>query len=196
MRVEGERSFAAPREVVWEVLNDPASMADLMPGCESFTIHDERTWTARIKVPLGLGGLAMTIDFEQTEVRAPEYSSLHAKGNGVGAIMNMQTSFTLEPVDGGTKMLWNAEVSLLGPVGAMGQRVLQPIVSRSVSRATSAESTVELRASIPCLRHHGYASASQIVSKPPRSSSFAVSSISASGSIVSCISPIRSGAPI
>ena len=41
------------------------------------------------------------------------------------------------------------------------------IVSRSVSRAISAETTVDERASIPCLRHHGYASASQIVSKPP-----------------------------
>ena len=138
MRVEGERSFAAPREVVWELLNDPASMADLMPGCESFTVHDERTWTARIKVPLGLGGLAMTIDFEQTEVRAPEYSSLHAKGNGVGAIMNMQTSFELQETEDGTKMLWNADVSLLGPVGAMGQRVLQPIVKQQVNQVLGA----------------------------------------------------------
>ena len=31
----------------------------------------------------------------------------------------------------------------------------QPIVSRVVSRAISAETTVELRASIWCLRHHG-----------------------------------------
>ena len=45
----------------------------------------------------------------------------------------------------------------------------QPIVSRSVSRAISAETTVEERASIPCLRHHGYASASQIVSMPASS---------------------------
>ena len=138
MRVEGERSFAAPREVVWEVLNDPASMADLMPGCESFTVHDERTWTARIKVPLGLGGLAMTIDFEQTEVRPPEYSSLQARGTGVGAIMNMQTSFTLEPHEDGAKMYWAADVKILGPVGAMGQRVLQPIVRQQVDQVLTA----------------------------------------------------------
>ena len=138
MRVEGEREFEAPREVLWDVMNDPAKMAELMPGVQSFEIKDDRNWTATVKVPLGLGSLAMTIDFEQTEVRAPEYSSLHAKGNGVGAIMNMQTSFTLEPVVGGTKMLWNAEVSLLGPVGAMGQRVLQPIVKQQVNQVLTA----------------------------------------------------------
>ena len=138
MRVEGERSFQAPREVLWDVMNDPAKMAELMPGVQSFAIRDERNWSATVKVPLGLGSLAMTVDFEQTEVREPEYSSLHAKGNGVGAIMNMQTSFTLEEVDGGTKMLWNAEVSLLGPVGAMGQRVLQPIVKQQVNQVLGA----------------------------------------------------------
>jgi carbon monoxide dehydrogenase subunit G len=138
VKVEGERAFEAPREVLWEIMNDPAKMAALMPGVQSFSNKDERNWTANVKVPLGLGSLAMTVDFEQTEVRAPEYSRLHAKGNGVGAIMNMQTSFTLEPVDGGTKMLWNAEVSLLGPVGAMGQRVLQPIVKQQVNQVLGA----------------------------------------------------------
>src|SRR5438067_2106394 len=67
----------------------------------------------------------------------------------------------------------------------------QPIVSRFVSRAMSAETTVDDRASIPCLRHQGYASASQIVSKPCSSSARAVASISPTGSIVSCITPMR-----
>ena len=80
----------------------------------------------------------MTIDFEKTEEREPEFSSLHAKGNGVGAMMNMQTSFTLEPLDDGTKMLWAADVSIAGPVGAMGQRVLQPIVKQQVNQVLGA----------------------------------------------------------
>ena len=36
-----------------------------------------------------------------------------------------------------------------------GEMIPQPIVSRSVSRAISPETTVDERASIPCLRHHG-----------------------------------------
>ena len=84
MKVEGERSFAAPREVVWNVLNDPAQMAKLMPGVQSFEIQDATHWRAKVKIPLGLGSLAMTIDFEKTAERELEFSSLHAKGNGVG----------------------------------------------------------------------------------------------------------------
>src|SRR5437868_13051586 len=69
----------------------------------------------------------------------------------------------------------------------------QPAVRRFVSRAISAEATVEERASMPCLRHHGYASASQIVSSPASSITRADASISSSGSMVSCITPIRNG---
>ena len=138
MRVEGERSFGARRELVWEVLNDPAKMAELMPGVQSFEIADDTHWRAHVKIPLGLGALAMTIDFEKTDERPGEYSSLHAKGNGVGAMLNMQTSFTLETLEEGTKMLWTADVKVAGPVGAMGQRVLQPIVKQQVNHVLAA----------------------------------------------------------
>ena len=65
VNVSGERTFAAPRQAVWDVLNDPASMAKTMPGVESFDVHDERRWTANVKIPLGLGGLKMKIDMNE-----------------------------------------------------------------------------------------------------------------------------------
>ncbi|HWJ32704.1 MAG TPA: SRPBCC domain-containing protein [Gaiellaceae bacterium] len=138
MKVSGERQFDAPVSTVWQVLNDPAQMAKTMPGVESFDIQDEKRWRAHVKVPLGLGGLRMSIDFEKTEEREPEFAKLHAKGNGVGAIMNMDTSFQLSAVDGGTNMQWEADVHILGPVASMGQRVLQPIVNQQVSHVLSA----------------------------------------------------------
>ena len=139
MRVAGDRSFEAPRDAVWRVLNDPASMAKTMPGVESFDIHDDRRWTANVKIPLGLGGLKMTVDMEKTEERAPEFAALKIKGNGVGAIMSMTTSFALsEGGGGGTDMHWEADVRIAGPVGSMGQRVLQPIVNQQVQHVLSA----------------------------------------------------------
>ena len=129
MNVSGERTFEAPRATVWQVLNDPEAMARTMPGVQSFDVHDDRHWTANVKIPLGLGGLKMTVDMEKMEEREPEFAKLAVKGNGVGAMMNMETSFTLSDADaGGTAMAWSAEVKILGPVGSMGQRVLQPIV--------------------------------------------------------------------
>jgi len=138
MKVEGTRSFAAPRQTVWDVLNSPEQMAKLMPGVESFDIQDPTHWRANVKIPLGLGGLRMSIDFTKLEERAPEFAMLAAKGNGVGAIMNMETAFTLSEEAGGTHMKWEADVKIAGPVGSMGQRVLQPIVNQQVNNVLGA----------------------------------------------------------
>jgi hypothetical protein len=139
VNVEGERTFEAPRATVWQVLNDPASMAKTMPGVESFDIHDDKRWTANVKIPLGLGGLKMKVDMEKTEEREPEFAAMHIKGQGVGAMMNMLTTFELsDAAGGGTAMKWNAEVKIAGPVGSMGQRVLQPIVNQQVQHVLGA----------------------------------------------------------
>jgi len=139
LNVEGDRTFDAPVATVWRVLNDPSSMAQTMPGVESFDVHDDRRWTANVKIPLGLGGLKMKINMEKTEEREPEFAAMHIKGQGVGAMMNMQTTFLLsEAAGGGTDMKWTADVTIAGPVGSMGQRVLQPIVNQQVQHVLGA----------------------------------------------------------
>jgi len=138
VKIEGTRTFAAPRETVWQVLNSPERMANLMPGIESFDVKDDRHWRANGKIPLGLGGLRMSFDFTKLEERHPEFAKLHAKGNGVGAIVSMETAFNLAENGGSTDMKWEADVKIAGPVGSMGQRVLQPIVNQQVNNVLTA----------------------------------------------------------
>lgn len=138
MKLEGTKEFDARREVVWSVINDPETMARTMPGVESFEIADERHWSAKVKVPLGLGGLKMSISFEKLEERPLEFASLRGKGTGVGALMNMQTAFTLSGEGETTSMAWEADVKIAGAVGSMGQRVLQPIVNQQVGNVLAA----------------------------------------------------------
>jgi carbon monoxide dehydrogenase subunit G len=138
VKVEGTRSFAAPRETVWGVLNSPERMAKLMPGVESFDVQDDKHWRANVKIPLGMGGMRMSFDFTKLEEREPEFAKLHAKGNGVGAIVSMETAFNLAENGGNTDMKWEADVKIAGPVGSMGQRVLQPIVNQQVNNVLTA----------------------------------------------------------
>ena len=95
-------------------------------------------WQAKVKVPLGLGGLKMTVDFEKMEERKPEFASLNAKGKGVGAMMNMTTEFRLRADGERTTMDWTADVKIAGPDGSMGQRVLQPIINQQVGNVLTA----------------------------------------------------------
>ncbi len=138
MKVEGTKHFEAPRDTVWEVLNDPARMAKTMPGVQTFEVQDDKRWKANVVIPLGLGGLKMSINFEKTEERKPDYARLHAKGTGVGAMLSMDTQFELSEAGAATEMNWQADVHLLGQVGSMGQRVLQPIVNQQVQNVLMA----------------------------------------------------------
>jgi carbon monoxide dehydrogenase subunit G len=138
VKVEGTKEFAATREVVWSVLNDPSKMAKTMPGVESFEIADDRHWSAKVKVPLGLGGLKMSMEFEKLEERELEYAALSCKGKGVGAMMSMTTTFELSGEGDTTSMVWAADVKIAGPVGSMGQRVLQPLINQQVGNVLTA----------------------------------------------------------
>jgi carbon monoxide dehydrogenase subunit G len=138
MNVEGTREFEASRERVWAIISDPAGMAGLMPGVEGFEVIDPTHWRAKVKVPLGLGGLKMTMDFEQLEERPLEFASMRGKGKGMGAMMDMTTSFTLSGEGDSTHMAWEADVKLAGVLASMGQRVLQPIVNQQVEGIMSA----------------------------------------------------------
>jgi len=139
MKVEGTKDFNAPARIVWDVLNDPEKMAKLLPGVESFEIQDSTWWTATVKIPLGMGGLKLKFDFIKADERPIEYAKLGAKGQGVGAIVAMETEFHLKP-DGAnrTHMRWEADVRVAGPIGSMGQRVFQPIVNQQVMNVLDA----------------------------------------------------------
>jgi carbon monoxide dehydrogenase subunit G len=175
VNVAGERSFAAPREEVWVVLNDPASMAQTIPGVDSFDVQDDRHWSAKVRIPLSLGALQMTMKMEKTEERRPEFAKLAIKGSGVGAMLNMTTAFTLSEAGGGTRMDWEADVHIAGPVGSMGQRVLQPIVNQQVEHVLSAlDKQVMARAEAPQAagpKDYGEPAKSSPETEPPAGSS-------------------------
>ena len=138
MKVEGTKEFDAPAQLVWDVLNDPSKMAKLLPGVESFEILDDRHWNAAVKIPLGMGGLKLNFKFEKLEERPIEYAKLSSKGQGVGAIVAMETEFNLEANGEKTHMVWTADVRVAGPIGSMGQRVFQPIVNQQVGNVLDA----------------------------------------------------------
>jgi carbon monoxide dehydrogenase subunit G len=138
VKVEGVKEFDAPAQVVWDVLMDPTRLAKLLPGVEGFEVQDDRHWTASVKVPLGMGGLKLKFAFEKADERPIEYAKLNARGQGVGAIVGMDTEFHLTPEGERTSMKWIADIHVAGPIGSMGQRVFQPIVNQQVGNVLDA----------------------------------------------------------
>ncbi|TML19447.1 MAG: hypothetical protein E6G28_12250 [Actinobacteria bacterium] len=82
--VSGTTELPASREKVWSVINEPEEMAKLIPGVESFELHDERHWTAKVKVPLGFGGLKMTMNSRSWRSGRPSSRRSARRGRASG----------------------------------------------------------------------------------------------------------------
>ena len=119
------------------MLNDPSQMAKT--SRTSSRSRSRTTGTGGRTSQSRWGSASEDVDhFDKIEERPPEYARLAAKGKGVGALLSMETQFELAEADGGTAMKWAADVSIAGPVGAMGQRVIQPIVNSQVQQVLAA----------------------------------------------------------
>ena len=80
----------------------------------------------------------------------------------------MTTSFTLTARDSRTAMAWEADVAIAGPVGSMGQRVLQPIVSQQVANVLAALETKVAEVDAPATTEpYGHALILEPVASPP-----------------------------
>lgn len=127
-KAEGTRRFeSAPPELVWDILDQPDRIAQLIPAVESIDIKDESHWTAKVKVPLKRGA-PLLLECEKSEERRPEHGRLRVRGKGGGTVVTIDGTFDLSESNGGTEMKWQTDVDLTGVVGPMRPRVLQLLV--------------------------------------------------------------------
>src|SRR5439155_20446560 len=53
MKIEGDYTFEAPRDVVWDVLLDPQLLAKVLPGCEGLDPLGNDQYKAVLKIQIG-----------------------------------------------------------------------------------------------------------------------------------------------
>ena len=139
MKISGERTFAAPRTVVWRVLNDPAEMANAharrraLRGRRRPALDGAREDPARPRRPQD--------EDQLREDRGARARACRAAGEGHGRGRPALDCHALRAgrADGAeTQMHWEADFHVAGQVGSMGQRVLQPIVNQQVGNVLTA----------------------------------------------------------
>jgi len=131
VRIEGTRSFAAPREQVWDALVDPQLLGEFLPGLESLKVQDETHWSAVMRLPMS--PISLNLDFELRERSRPAHALLSAKGKRLGASADVQTNFDLSEAAAGTKMDWFADVELGGMLGRLAP-AMRPVAQRQAEK--------------------------------------------------------------
>src|SRR3712207_353195 len=82
MEMTGERRIPAPRQAVWEALNDPEVLRASIPGCESVERVGEDQFQARVAVKLGPMSAKFGGKVRLENINPPESYTISGEGNG------------------------------------------------------------------------------------------------------------------
>lgn len=82
MEMTGERHIAAPRQRVWEALNDPAVLQAAIPGCESVERTGDDSFQARVSLKLGPMSAKFGGKVTLSNVNPPASYTISGEGQG------------------------------------------------------------------------------------------------------------------
>ncbi|WP_106850657.1 carbon monoxide dehydrogenase subunit G [Blastococcus sp. Marseille-P5729] len=132
MKVSGSAVLNATPDKVWEAINDPKVLAEVIPGCEKL----EEVGPAHYRgvVSMGIASIKGTYQGEIKLEDLREPSSLTLKAEGAGAAGTIGTTVDVQLADKGdgtTEISYDADAIVGGMVGGVGQRVLTSVAKKT-----------------------------------------------------------------
>ena len=82
MEMNGERRIPAPRQRVWDALNDPEMLKAAIPGCESVTKTADDAFEAKVSVKIGPMAAKFGGKVKLENIQAPASYTISGEGNG------------------------------------------------------------------------------------------------------------------
>jgi carbon monoxide dehydrogenase subunit G len=132
-RVDGSETLALSRERVWELLNDPETLGDAIPGCRGLERDGDAEHRYRTSIAVAVGAVKGVYDGTVTyaDIAEPERCTIKVSGRGDKGTIDGQGEIELRSAEAGTEVAYRGEFKLTGPVAGVGQR-LAPGVSRKM----------------------------------------------------------------
>lgn len=126
MKLTGEKILPLPQEQVWSALNDPDILQQSIPGCESFEKLSDDSFKATVATKIGPVQAKFNGTVNITDADPPNGYTLSGQGSG-GAAGSAKgaAKVQLEPVDGGTRLTWDADAQISGKLAQIGSRLIE-----------------------------------------------------------------------
>ncbi len=132
MKVAGSSVLHARPEQVWAAINDPVVLAGVIPGCEALTPIGDGHFG--MTVTLGVAAIkgSYTGEVRLTDLVEPSSLTMHASGAGGPGTIDTAVAVTLTDLaDGTTRLDYDADATVGGMVGGVGQRVLTSVAKKT-----------------------------------------------------------------
>lgn len=125
MTMNGEVQLAAPRQAVWEKLNDPAVLKACIPGCEELEKTDDGGFQAVAKMKVGPVSARFKGKVMLSDLDPPNGYKISGEGEGgVAGFAKGGAVVGLTDKDGGTLLTYNVEAQIGGKLAQLGQRLI------------------------------------------------------------------------
>lgn len=124
MNVEGEYTFEAPQELVWEALLDPDVLASVMPGGEEFQEIGENEYTGNLKIRVGPVQGKFTGNIKLTDIVSPQSYRMEVDGKGAPGFVKADGKLQLSDQGESTHMSYEGTAQIGGRIASVGQRLL------------------------------------------------------------------------
>ena len=126
MEMTGERRIPAPRQQVWDALNDPEVLRASIPGCESVEREGEDQFKARVAVKIGPMSAKFAGKVRLENINAPAGYTISGEGSGGamgfakgGADVALQETGPDE-----TLLNYNVKAQVGGKIAQLGARLV------------------------------------------------------------------------
>ena len=125
MDMTGEHRIAAPRDVVWQALNDDAVLRECIPGCTELEKKSDTDLSAIVVQKIGPVKAKFAGDVELTIIIAPESYTIRGEGSGgVAGFAKGGADVTLDDDGGETILTYEVHATVGGKLARLGSRLI------------------------------------------------------------------------
>ncbi len=126
MEMQGEARIPAPKQVVWDALNDPEALKESIAGCEELIRDGENQFTAKVKAKVGPVSARFAGKVELVDIDAPNGYRIQGEGTGGaagfakgGAVVRLEDDGA-----GATLLKYVVNASVGGKLAQIGARLI------------------------------------------------------------------------
>jgi hypothetical protein len=128
MKVEGEHLFKAPREVVYEMFNDPDALGAAVPGMQKMIKIDESHYEAVLGIRVGPVSANFSGNLSLTDEVPPESVTLIVECKGGAGFVKGVGYVKFEDLGDETTLLkYTGDANIGGTLASVGQRMIDSV---------------------------------------------------------------------
>ncbi len=125
MNLDGEYTFRAPQDLVWQCLLDPVVLAAALPGCEKLELVGENEYEGALNIKIGPVQGTFQGKVKLEDIERPTRYTMQVDGRGAPGFVKATAHLELESRDGETHFTYTSRAQVGGRIASVGQRLIE-----------------------------------------------------------------------